>query len=297
MKAMKKIAVVVMAMVMCLSLVACGQESKETVRIGHKNFTEQRIVGQLMAVMIENHTDYDTKVTEFGGSSLVVEALNSDEIDVYADYTGTLYATIMKEAGETDPQKVYEMVKTYMSDEYGFNLTDAFGFNNTYTLSVKKEIADQHNLKTISDLVELGPELRLGAFMEFLERPDGLPGVKDTYGIEFKSEIGLDAGIRYTAIESDEVDVIDAFSTDGKILQYDLTVLEDDKQFFPPYYCVSLFSSESTEKYPAAVEAVKMLEGQITDEEMQLMNFKVDEEGLPEKKVAEDFLKEKGLIE
>ena len=285
-------------MVLFLILVACGPKSAEVIRIGHKNYTEQRIIGQLYAVMIENHSDYNTKVTEVGSSQLVLEALKSEEIDMYGDYTGTLDATVLKEAGETDPQKVYEQVKAFMeSDKYGFKVMNPLGFNNTYTLSIKKEIADKYGLKTISDLAELGPKLRLGAVMEFLERPDGLPGVKEMYGIEFKREIALDAGIRYTAIENNDVEVIDAFSTDGKILQYDLTVLEDDKHFFPPYYIITMFKNSSFEKFPEAVEAIKKLEGQISDEEMQLMNFQVDQEGLPEKKVAEDFLLKKGLIE
>lgn len=298
-KTIKKLLIGVLMLTMIASVVGCANNDEEvTIRIGHKNFTEQRILGHIYAKMIENYTDYGTKVTEFGGSQLVLKALESDEIDLYGDYTGTLYATVLKEEGETDPEVVNNLVKEHMESEpYNFKILNPIGFNNTYTLSVRQETAEEYNLNTISDLAEIGPELKLGGFNEFMERPDGLPGLKEVYGVSFADEVALDAGIRYTAIESGETDVIDAFSTDGKILQYDLKVLEDDKNFFPPYYVITLFNGGTAETYPEAVEAIEKLDGQISDEEMQLMNFKVDEEGLPEEKVAEDFLKEKGLIE
>ncbi len=133
--------------------------------------------------------------------------------------------------------------------------------------------------------------------MEFLERQDGMVGLKEVYGITFKDEIGLDPGIRYTALENGDVDLIDAFSTDGKIKEYDLVILEDDKQFFPPYYVMSILNDEAFENYPKVVEALRLLEGQISEKEMQEMNYLIDEKGLPERKVAEDFLREKGLID
>lgn len=295
----KKIILFICAMIMVVGLVGCQSKTEETkeIHIGHKNYTEQRIVGQLYAVMIENNTDYATKVTEFGGTQLVLEALKNDEVDFYGEYTGTLYATVLNAAGETNPEKVYDEVKSHMETEYAFSISNPIGFNNTYTLSVPQEVAAKYNLEKISDLTDVASELRLGAAMEFLERADGLPGVKEVYGIDFKSETGLDPGIRYTAVENGDVDIIDAFSTDGKILQYNLKVLKDDKEFFPPYYMVTMLNGEFAKAYPDVAEVLKKLEGQISDDEMQKMNFLVDKEGLPEKKVAEDFLREKGLIE
>ncbi len=299
---MKKFMKWFLTLTMVLSLVmltACATSSDDevTLRIGHKNFTEQRILGQMFAAVIEAKTDYKTDVKEFGGTQLLFEAITNNEIDLYGDYTGTLYTAMLGMSGETDPDKVQEIVTEKIEADYPLHLLEPLGFNNTYTLSVDKDIASQYNLKTMSDLKEAGPELTLGATMEFLERPDGMPGVKDLYGIEFKEEVGLDPGIRYTAIESGEVDLIDAFSTDGKIKEYDLVILEDDKQFFPPYYVMSILNDEAFEKYPEAVEALRLLEGTITEDAMQQMNFLVDEEGLPERKVAEDFLKEAGIIE
>lgn len=284
----------VLAMVL---LSACGSGSQETIHIGHKNFTEQRILGQMFAAVIEEKTDYAADVKEFGGTQLLFEAITNGELDLYGDYTGTLYTVMLGLSGETDPDVVHQIAKEKIEEEYPIQLLEPLGFNNTYTLSVKKEVAEQYGLETISDLKEAGPELTLGATMEFLERPDGMPGVKDLYGITFKEEVGLDPGIRYTAISNGDVDLIDAFSTDGKILEYELKILEDDKQFFPPYYVMSILSDDAFEKYPEAVEALRLLEGQISEEEMQQMNYLVDEKGMPERKVAEDFLREKGIIE
>lgn len=294
---MKKILKVVTSLSALFVLAACGDSSEETIQIGHKNFTEQRVLGQLYATMIEHHTDYDMEVTEFGGTSLVFEALNSDEIDLYGSYTGTLYATILKQAGETNPETVYDIVKDGMEAEYGIAMSESLGFNNTYTFSVPEEIAKQYHLETFSDLAEVSNELRLGVDLEFLEREDGLPGATKVYEFDFADAKSLDPGIRYTALENGDVDVINAYSTDGKILEYNLTVLEDDKQFFPPYYGVTIYKDNFLEEYPEASDAVSMLDGQISDEEMQQMNYLVDEEGQPEQKVAEDFLREKGLID
>lgn len=294
----KYLKLVVTLVVFTLILGACsGGGDDVTIRIGHKNFTEQRILGQMFALIIENKTDYNTDVKEFGGTQLLFEAITNNELDLYGDYTGTLYTVMLNQSGETDPDKVYEIVKKDIEAEYPVHLLQPLGFNNTYTLSVDKDVAAQYNLQKISDLVEAGPELTLGSTMEFLERPDGMPGVKDTYGISFKKEVGLDPGIRYTAIESGEVDLIDAFSTDGKIKEYELVILEDDKQFFPPYYVLAILNDEAFDKYPEVAEALATLEDQISEEAMQNMNFLVDEEGLPEKKVAEDFLREAGIIE
>lgn len=299
MKKITKLLIIVTLILSVTALAACssGADQKATIRIGHKNFTEQRILGQIFAAVIEDKTDYATDIKEFGGTQLLFEAITNNEIDVYGDYTGTLYTVMLKQEGENNPDKVKEIVQREIEAAYPLHLLEPLGFNNTYTLSVDKAVAEKYNLKTLSDLEEFGPELRLGATMEFLERPDGMPGVKELYGITFKEEVGLDPGIRYTAIQNGDVDLIDAFSTDGKIKEYELVILEDDKQFFPPYYVMSLIHDDAYENYPEAVKALKSLENQISEEEMQEMNYLVDEEGMPERKVAEDFLKSKGIID
>jgi len=295
---MKKLLILSMIMILALgTLSGCGQ-SEKVIEIGHKNYTEQRIVGQLFSKIIEEKTDYETNVTEFGSTSLVFEALKSENMDVYPEYTGTAYAAILKQSELNDPQEVYDYVKKSYEEEFGIQWLGELGFNNTYTLSVRPEIAEEYKLETISDLAEVADELVIGSVMEFIEREDGLPGVKETYGgFEFKDVIALDPGLRYNAVDEGQVDVIDAFSTDGKIVVYNLKVLEDDKQFFPPYFAAPVVSESLYTGYPEVVEALSLLEGVATDEEMQQLNYKVGEEGMNPADVAEEYLREKGLIE
>ncbi len=294
---MKKFIVFSMIMVLALgTLTGCG-ESKKVIEIGHKNYTEQRIVGQLFAKIIEAKTDYEANVTEFGSTSIVFGALKAGEVDVYGEYTGTAYSALLGESGLNDPQEVYDYVKETFEEELNLYWLNEMGFNNTYTFSVLPEVAEEYNLETISDLAEVSNELVLGAVMEFIEREDGLPGVQEYYGgLEFKDVMALDPGLRYTVVEEGKVDVIDAFSTDGKILVYNLKVLEDDKQFFPPYYAAPIVTEDIYNNYPDVVEALNLLGGALTDEEMQELNYKVGEEGMNPEVVAEEFLKEKGLI-
>jgi len=295
---MKKLIIFSIVMILALgALTGCG-ESEKVIKIGHKNYTEQRILGQLFAKIIEEKTDFETDVTEFGSTSIVFGALQEGEVDLYPEYTGTAYAAQLNESGLNNPQEVYDYVKEAFEEEYNLYWLNELGFNNTYTFSVRPEIAEEYELETISDLTEVSDELVLGAVMEFIEREDGLPGVKEYYGgFEFEDVTALDPGLRYNAVEEGDVDVIDAFSTDGKILVYDLKVLEDDKQFFPPYYAAPVVTEEIYTEYPGVVEALNSLDSSITDEDMQELNYKVGEEGMNPADVAEEFLREKGLIE
>lgn len=295
---MKKLLILALVSVLALGVLAgCGEEAK-VIEVGHKNYTEQRITGQIFAKLIEAKTDYETNVTEFGSTSLVFEALKSGDVDVYGEFTGTAYGALLGESELTDPQAVYDHVAQVFEEEYNLHWLEELGYNNTYTFSVRKEIADQYGLETVSDMTEVADELVFGATMEFLEREDGLPGVKAHYGdFDFAEEMALDPGLRYNAIDEGQVDLIDAFSTDGKILAYDLKILEDDKQFFPPYYVAPVVTDEILTEYPEVVEALELL-GQITnEEEVQRLNYQVDEEGMDPAVVAEEFLREKGLIE
>ncbi len=279
---------------------ACGkkEENVETIIVGHKNFTEQRVLGQLFAVMIENHTDYKTDVKELGGTQIAFEAVKNGDIALYPHYTGTGYSIILKQTELKDPDAVYEYVKNaYTEKEYDLEFLKPLGFNNTYTLAVRPETAEKYNLKTFSDLVKSSDQLVLGATMEFIEREDGMVGLKEAYkGLKFKEEKGLDGGLRYTAIKDGKTDVTDAFSTDGKLLEYNLVILEDDKNFFPPYYAAPVINGEFSRSHPEIKKVLEKLAGQINEEEMQNMNYKADEQGLPARVVAEEFLKEKGLI-
>ena len=278
---------------------ACGKkEAKvETIKIGHKNYTEQRVLGQLFAVMIESHTDYKTDVKELGGTKITFEALKSGDINLYPEFSGTAYVALLNESGLKDPDKVHKLVKDRLKAENNLDYLNPLGYNNTYTLAVRAETAEKYNLKTFSDIAKVSGELVIGATMEFLEREDGMLGLKKVYsGMEFKDEKGLDGGLRYTAIKDGKIDVADAFSTDGKLIAYNLVILEDDKNFFPPYYVAPLINGAFAATHPDITEILGKLSGQISETEMQQMNYRADEEGVPTKIVAEEFLKKKGLL-
>ncbi|MEI6855934.1 glycine betaine ABC transporter substrate-binding protein [Psychrilyobacter sp.] len=289
---------VVLIMVIMV-FVACGkkEDEVETIKIGHKNYTEQRVLGQLFAVMIENHTDYKTDVKELGGTKIAYEALKSGAIDLYPEFTGTVYVALLNESGLKDPDKIYKLVKDRLKAEENLDYLNDLGYNNKYTLGVRAETAEKYNLTTFSDIAKVSDELVLGASMEFLEREDGMLGLKKAYlGMEFKEEKGLDVGLRYTAIKDGKIDVTDAFSTDGKLITHNLVILEDDKDFFPSYYAAPLLNGEFAETHPDVVEALGKLAGQVSETEMQKMNYRAEEDGVPTRIVAEEFLREKELL-
>ncbi len=275
-----------------------AQKQNTLITIGTKNFTESRLMGQLLSVYVENNTGLDTNVVELGGTLPTFKAIQSKEIDLYVEYTGTGYVTLLKKKGQIpSAKKVYDTVRKEFNEKFALSFLKPLGFNNTYTLAVKKQIAQKYNLKTFSDLAKYSNEFALGATAEILERPDGFPGLKALYGFQFKDIKALDPGLRYNAIEEDEVQVIDAFSTDGKIQELGLVILEDDKNYFPPYYAVPLVNNETLKENKEMRSLLEKLENILSDEEMQKLNYKADVKKEDLRKIAKDFLKSKNLIQ
>src|SRR5690606_38367583 len=218
---MKRMHATLLIIAAALLLSACGAGSgtgggKDTITIGSKNFTENIILAHMMADLIEARTglNVDRKVN-LGGSNVAWKALLNNEIQLYPDYTGTIVANYYQEETGTSGETLDKARELLKQDNLTF--TDPFGFNNTYTLAVKKETAEKYGLKTFSDLAKVAEELILGCEFEFLDRSDGLPGLKETYGMNFKNAVGMDHGIMYRSLVEGEVDVIDAFATDGQI--------------------------------------------------------------------------------
>jgi osmoprotectant transport system substrate-binding protein len=274
----------------------CGGEKKETIRIGHKNFTEQRVLGEMMAVLIEENTDYKTEVKELGGTMLVNEGIESGQLDISAEYTGTGYIYLLKASGLKDHEKIYQYVKEEFAKQ-GMTWLNPFGFNNTYAFAVKPELAKKYNLKKISDLAGVAENLKVGELADFFSREDGMIGIKKTYGFEFKEEINMDPGLKYIAVDQGDIDVAVVYTTDGMLKKYNLVVLEDDKNFFPPYDAVPRMKTEFAESHPEVVKELEKLGRIFTNEDFQNYNYQVDVLELPIKKVAKDALKEKGLIQ
>lgn len=272
--------------------------AKEKITIGSKNFTEQLILGNLLADLIEEKTDVEVeRKMNLGGTQVAFGAITKGDIDVYVEYTGTGLVSILNHEAITDPNKVYTLVAREFSSQYGISTLKPLGFNNTYTLAVRPETAEQYSLNTFSDLASVSNQLKIGATIEFTNREDGLVGLVDAYKMDFAGVEAVDGGLRYTALESKETDVIDAFSTDGLLEAFGLTVLEDDKNFFPPYYAIPLVREDTLKEYPELNEVINSLAGKITEEKMREMNYKVDSLKESPQNVAREFLIEEGFID
>lgn len=270
----------------------------DSIVIGGKNFTEQDILVHMMASLIEAKTDLRVERKPFlGGTQVTHGAMVKGDIDLYPEYTGTGWTSVLKEqplGGE--PEKTYDRVKAAYEKNFGITWLKPIGFNNTYTLAMRKDKAGQLGIRTFSDLAAQAGGLTLGATHEFLERPDGFIGLKDAYGMKFKSTTGLDPGLTYGAVREGTTDVNDAFSTDGRIEAFGLQVLEDDKHFFPPYFAAPVIRQDTLQAHPELAGVLNLLAGKIDDRTMSVLNGRVDLEGGEPRKVAEDWLKEAGLL-
>ena len=274
-----------------LSELDFSKKSEKVVRVGSKDFTEQEILCYMTSHAIENNTDIEVEEEcNLGGAQVVFSALTNNNIDLYIDYAGTDYTDILKHKPISDVNKVYQTIKKEMKEKYNIEVLDQMAFNNTYALAVTKEMAQKYNLKTISDLKRISRNLTIAPTLEFINREDGLPGLKKKYNLEFKDTIGIDGSPRYTALLNNDAQVIDAFTTDGLLKKFELVVLEDDKSFFPPYNAIPLVREETLEKYPEIEPILNNLGTYLTDEVMQDLNYQVDELGKSPEKVASDFL-------
>lgn len=276
-------------------LSACGKSDKEVVKIGHKNFTEQRILAQLGAVLIEENLGIETETREFGGTMLVNQGMKSGDLDLSFEYTGTAYIYLLKASGLKDPKLIYEYVKEEMAKE-GMTWLGPLGFNNTYAFAVKKETAEKYNLQKFSDFKRIAEKLSVGELGDFFEREDGMPGVEEVYGFSFGEEVNMDPGLKFRAIEEGQIDVAVVYATDALIEKYGLVVLKDDKNFFPPYDAVPRMKKEFADKHPDIVKELEKLGGIFSDEDMRKYNYEAEVIGTPIRKVAEEALREKGLL-
>lgn len=274
------------------------QEKNENyITIGSMDFTEQEILSYLVKYLIQGNLD--VKVNQklsLGSSGIVMNAVASNDIDMYIDYTGTIYGNVLKQPPTTDLNKIYTYSKEQLKKIYNLNMLDDLNFNNTYTLSVRKDTALKYNLKTISDLSKVSNELIFSPTITFMERKDCWLGIQDFYNLSFKNVIALDGSPRYIALENKKSDVIDAYSTDALLKKYDLVVLEDDKNFFLPYHAVPIVNDEVLEKYPTLPNILNELATVLNDQVMRELNYKVDEEKQSASSVAKDFLKSNNLI-
>ena len=291
----------VLVLAVCMGLTACAPPRSSRITIGAKNFTEQVVLGELLAQQIESVTGEKVDRRFYlAGSYLCQQALVSGRIDGYVEYTGTALTAILKQPlppmGQRDAATVLRRVSDLYSSRYGVKVEAPLGFENTFAMVVRGDDARRLGLKTISDAVKVAPQWRLGVGYEFQERPDGLRGLEAAYGLKFAGDPRtMDLGLLYRALASGQVDMVAGNSTDGPIRALGFTVLQDDLHYFPPYQAVALIREDSLKKHPGIQVATDRLAGKVSADEIRAMNDAVDGQHRDVGEVVREFRKGKGL--
>ncbi len=275
----------------------CGGRAPGTIVVGSKNFPEQALLGEILAQEIENHAHLRV-VRKFylAGTFICQQALLAGRIDAYVEYTGTALTAILKDPIEQDPGDVFSKVQSQYQQRFHLAVLPPLGFNNTFAIVIRGQDARRLHLETISQAARYTPQWRAGFGYEFMGRPDGYAGFVRDYGLKFAGQPKiLDLGLLYRALLDHEVDLVAGNSTDGLLSARDLTVLQDDKHYFPPYQAVPIVRDETLARYPQLRAAIAALAGKISDTEMQKLNYEVVAEHRDISQVAREFLQSSGL--
>jgi glycine betaine/choline ABC-type transport system substrate-binding protein len=274
-----------------LALAGCRSARAHTLIVGSKNFTEQIVLGELLAQQIEAHTALRAdRRFDLGGTLICHQALLAGQMDLYPEYTGTALTVILKEPPASDPAAVYQTVRDAYKSRFGLEVGPPLGFNNTFAIVVRGDDAARLHLRAISDLIPNAPNWRAGFGYEFMERPDGYPGLVKAYGLSFGSQPRImDLGLLYRALQEKQVDVVAGNSTDGLIAALGLVVLEDDRHYFPPYQAVSVVRGVALEQHAGLREVLDALGGRISEDDMRRMNYALDGEHQDVTSVVRDF--------
>ncbi len=324
----KKIALMVLGMALAASLTACkgqnaqessaaateaakeeqttetqaetaAQTSKDPIEIATKPMTEQYILGEMLKILIEDGTDYTVNVTQGigGGTSNIHPAMVAGEFDLYPEYTSSGYVMVLGyTAGEATDEEIWETLKKEYPEKFGMDWIGMYGFNNTYAVAVRSDVAEEYQLTTTSDLAAVAGDLVFGGNPDYLEREDGFNLLCDAYGLEFKDVMDIDIGLKYQAMASGEIDVTNGNTTDAQLGSGNVVALEDDLHLQANYFCSTVVREDTLAEYPGLEEVLMKMDGILTDTEMAQLNYKLEIEGMDEHQIALDFLTEKGLI-
>lgn len=281
----------------CLLIAGCSPPRPDHPVIGAKNFTEQVVLGELLAQEIEAQSNLKVERRFYlAGSYICQQALVSGRIDAYVEYTGTALTAILKQPVDRDPQRVLKTVRGLYASRYNIVVGPPLGFQNTFAMVIRGEDARALHLTTLSQAARYTPQWRLGVGYEFEQRPDGLPGLSTAYGLKFAAAPRtMDLGLLYRALDAHQVDMIAANSTDGPIEAFGLVALEDDKHYFPPYQAVPLVRAEALKRWPQVQTALNTLAGKITADDMRGMNEAIDGRHRDPAEVVREFRMRKGL--
>ncbi|PWW03724.1 osmoprotectant transport system substrate-binding protein [Hoeflea marina] len=280
-----------------IALAVSSPASADPIKVGSKNFTEQYILGEMYAALLENAGFEVERKINLGGTLIAHQALVNGDIDLYPEYTGTALSAVVKGDISPDAQKVYETVKDFYSKEFKLTWLKPTGINNGYAMVVRKDTADADGLKTLSDLSKVAGTLVMGGGPEFPDRADGLPGLKSVYGIEFKEfKQFAKLGLRYDALDQKSIDVANGYATDWQIGAKGLVALEDDKGLFPPYFVAPVVRQQVLDANPKVTEVLESLGSHLDNGTMRKLNAQVEVDHQEPEDVAKAFLKEIGLI-
>ena len=271
---------------------------KENLVIAGKLGPEPEILANMYKILIEENTDMTVTVKpNFGKTTFLYEALKKGDIAIYPEFTGTVTESLLKPAPQVshDPETVYQAARDGIKKQDDLAFLKPMAYQNTYAVAVPKKIAQEYGLKTISDLKKVEGELKAGFTLEFNDREDGNKGLKKVYGLNLQVST-MEPALRYQAIQSGDIQITDAYSTDAELARYDLVVLEDDKQLFPPYQGAPLMKEALLKKHPELEGILNQLAGKITADQMSQLNYQVGVEGKSAEEVARDFLIQEGLI-
>jgi osmoprotectant transport system substrate-binding protein len=277
-------------------ITGCG--NRNTIRIGTQTFSEPKIIAQMYKQLIEDRTDLKVDILpDLASSTVVLDAMTKNDTQMATLYSGMIFDNYFPLEQTNDRRKVLEQAQKGFDQYYGLKWFDPYGFENTYAFTVRKDLAAQHQLEKISDMRKEASSMRLGVDTTWLERAnDGYPAFKQVYGITFGKTYPMEVALVYSAVANNKMDVVLAYSTDARLKEYDLKTLIDDKQFFPPYDASPVIRKDVLEKHPELNEIIHLLIGKIDAQTIINLNYEVDVQKRNEKKVAEQYLKQVGLL-
>ena len=271
---------------------------KDKLIISGKLGSEPEILINMYKILIEENSNLEVELKPgLGKTSCVFNALKNGDIDIYPEFSGTAVFTFLNETPvNNNADDVFAQAQKGMESKFKMIMLKPMSYNNTYAIAVSKKFADENNLKTISDLVKAKNKIKAGFTREFNDREDGYPGLKKLYNFEIPDIKEFEPKLRYVAVQSGDINLIDAYSTDAELAQYNMVVLKDDKHLFPPYQGSPMMREETLKKYPELKNILEKLSGKISDEEMSSMNYRVSVKGEKAEDVAREYLKSTGII-
>ncbi|WP_304508393.1 ABC transporter substrate-binding protein [Anaerotignum sp.] len=297
MKTLKKLPLFLLVAITTGTLTACAPKTTQTdqsVVVGAKNYTESLLTGEVIAQLLEAKTDLKVERIYNLSAAVCFESAQNGEIDIFPEYTGSGLVHYLKMDPIQDSEECYRVVKEEYEKQFDLIWLEPMGFNNTYANAVRTDFAEANNIKTFSDLAPLTPNLVFGCEHGYLDRDDGYYPMCELYGFNFKETVQMDIAMMYQALDTGHVDVGNVYTTDGQLYALDLTVLEDDKNYFPSYYCAPVVRSDTLEKYPEIAEALNVLKNSLTEEDMIRYNYMVAGEEKEIEEVAALILDEHG---